>query len=153
MNTPTVEPVSTAWDKRSSQSVEQIYPGISRFWMHQGQIVCYTVTSISRPAIDAWKASTLELIHAWPLEQPYLSIHDFSEATLTPYVRQRSSELSVAFPEGLHGRSAAIIPRTFINHLMRMWVTINLARNNERIQRDVFFRIEEATEWLKKALV
>jgi hypothetical protein len=142
----------TAWDKRSSNSVEQIYPGISRFWMDQGRIVCYSVTSITRPAIDAWKASTLEIVHAWPVEQPYLSIHDFSEATLTPYVRQRSAEMSVAFPERLFGRSAVIMPRTFVNHLIRMWVTMNLARNNQQIKRDVFFRLEEATEWLKKGL-
>ena len=143
---------SSVWEKRSSQSIEQIYPGITRFWLAKGQIVCYTVTTIARPAIDAWTEATMELAMAWPKDHIYLSIHDFSEATLTPYVRKRAEEANSKMPKTLYGRSAVIMPRTFMNHMIRLFVTVELSRKNLRIERDVFFRLEEATEWLKKAL-
>src|SRR5258708_757845 len=140
------------WDKRSSQSVEQICPGVSRFWLHKAQIVCYSVSTITRPAIDAWMRETLALINTWPLNRTYLSIHDVSEVTLTPYMRKKVAEVNLQMPKELRGRSAVIVPRTFINQMMRLFVTIELAQKNRSVQRDVFFRLEEATVWLEKAL-
>src|SRR5947209_7569230 len=100
------------WDKRSSQSVEQIYPGITRIWMHGGRIVCYSITTIARPAVDAWMESTHELVHSWPRHLPYLSLHDISEATLTPYIRKKTGETALLMPRDLYGKSALILPRT-----------------------------------------
>ncbi|MEP7285381.1 MAG: hypothetical protein ABI947_06405 [Chloroflexota bacterium] len=152
MSTSTTPPTVSAWDKRSSQTVEQIYPGVTRIWLHKGQIVCYTVTSVTRAAADAWLNSAVELVAQWPADQPYLSIHDFSEATLTPFIRKRSVEANKAMPPTLFGRSAVIMPRTFVNHIIRLFVTTDLSHANKRIQRDVFFRLEEATEWLLKGM-
>jgi hypothetical protein len=109
-----VQTALSPWDKRSSQSVEQIYPGVTRIWLHKGQIVCYALSTVARVAVDAWMKSTEELIRAWPLEQPYLAIHDISEVTLTVYMRQKTAEVNGRMPPNLKGRSAVIMPRTFI---------------------------------------
>lgn len=143
---------SSAWEKRSSQTVEQLHPNVTRFWMYRGQIVCYTITSVSRPAIDTWANASLELIKEWSPDQPYLAIHDFSEATLTPYIRKRAEEVVLQIPKHYTGRSAVIMPRTFVNQLIRLFVTVDLVNKNKVIDRQVFFRIEEAVEWVKKAI-
>ena len=140
------------WDKRSSQQIEQICPGVTRMWLHKGQIVCYSVTTVARPAVDAWMQATHDLIHAWPREQIYLSVHDISEATLTPYIRNRTSITNKLMPKDLKGRSAVIVPRTFINQMIRLFVANELGRQNKSIQRDVFFRFEEAIEWLVRGI-
>jgi hypothetical protein len=144
-----VQTALSPWDKRSSQSVEKIYPGVTRIWLHKGQIVCYTLSTVARAAVDAWMQATEELIHAWPLEHPYLAIQDISEVTLTVYMRQKTSEVNGRMPSSLKGRSAVVMPRTFVNQMIRLFVTIELARKNPSVQRDVFFRIEEATAWLE----
>jgi hypothetical protein len=145
-------PDSSAWEKRSSQSVEQLHPHVTRFWMDKGRIVCYTITSVSRAAIDVWADSSLALIMEWPADQPYLAIHDFSEATLTPYVRKRAEDIVSQIPKHFTGRSAVIMPRSFINQLIRLFVTVDLVNRNRVVDRQVFFRIEEASQWVKKAI-
>ncbi len=140
------------WEKRSSHQIEQIYPGVTRMWVHKGQIVCYSLTTVARPAVDAWMQATHDLVHAWPREQIYLSVHDISEATLTPYIRNRTSTINKLMPKDLKGRSAVIVPRTFINQMIRLFVANELGRQNTSVQRDVFFRFEEAIEWLVQGI-
>jgi len=143
----------SAWEKRSSQSVEVIYEGVSRIWLHSAQIVCYSVTTVSRPAIDAWAEAVKALVLAWPTDRPYLAIQDFSEASLTPYIRKQSTSINENWPAVLKGRSAVVAPRTMLAQLMRLFVSHELRPQNLAIQREVFFRIEDATSWLEKGLL
>jgi len=140
------------WEKRSSQQIELIHPGVTRMWLHKGQIVCYSLTTVERHAVDAWMQATHDLVHAWPRDQIYLSVHDISEATLTPYIRNRTSITNKLMPKDLKGRSAVIVPRTFINQMIRLFVANELGRQNLSVQREVFFRFEEGIEWLAQAI-
>jgi hypothetical protein len=151
VNRPSTQKL-TAWDKRSSQSVEMIYDGVSRMWLHGAQIVCYGVTTVSRPAIDAWAKAVRELIDIWPKDRPYLAIQDFSEASLTPYIRKQSTSINSAWPADLRGRSAVVMPRNMLSTVMRLFVSHELRPQNNSIEREVFFRIEDATSWLEKGL-
>ena|SRR5579859_6502067 len=153
MELPSTHRELTAWDKRSSQSVENIYDGVSRLWLHGAQIVCYSVTTVARPAIDAWKEATVALINAWPTERPYLAIQDFSEASLTPYIRKQSTSINLAMPATLKGRSAVVAPRNVLTQLIRLFVSRDLSPQNPNIKREVFFRIEDAITWLEKGLM
>ena len=143
----------TAWDKRSSQSVEPIYEGVSRIWLHRAEIVCYSVTTVARPAIDAWREAVMALVLTWPTDRPYLAIQDFSEASLTPYIRKQSTTINLSWPTNLRGRSAVVAPRTMLAQVMKLFVSHDLRPQNLKVEREVFFRLEDAITWLEKTPV
>ncbi len=153
MNKPSTHQELSAWDKRSSQSIETIHEGVHRMWMHGAQIVCYSVTTVTRPAIDAWKEATLELASVWPTERPYLAIEDFSESSLTPYIREQATKINMAWPPKLKGRSAIVAPRNVLTERFGFFVTRDLNPQNPNIQRAVFSRLEDAVDWLEKGIM
>jgi hypothetical protein len=139
---------ATVWDKRNLGEVEQIHPNVTRSWLENGRIVCFTLTSVARPAVDAWLNASEDTVQSWPIEVPYRSIHDLREADVTPYIRQQSAAAVSRMPTQLKGRSAVVVPRTFTNQLIRLIVTIDLVRINRNIQRNVFFTQQDAINWV-----
>ena len=138
----------SVWDKRNLGEVEQIHPNVTRAWLENGRIVYFTLTSVARPAVDAWLNASEDTVRTWPAEVPYLSIHDLREGTVTPYIRRQSAAVVARMPTSLRGRSAVLVPRTFANQLIRLIVTIDLVRINRNIQRNVFFNRQDAVNWL-----
>ena len=49
---------------------QHIGTGISREWHHDGQIVAYTVKSISTSTLEAWNKDILAILEGWPKNQP-----------------------------------------------------------------------------------
>ncbi len=148
MDTPGVSTNTLNWDQRNLIAIEQIHPNVTRSWLADGRIVCFTIDSATRLAIDAWLASSEEVTKIWPAALPYLCIHDVRGVGVTPYMRQQSAATVARTPKYLKGRSAVIVPRSFANQLIRLVVTIDLARLNRNIQRSIFFSREAATKWL-----
>lgn len=144
-------PIQTLpWAASDVHETRQIYPGITFNWLADGKIACFTVSTVAREAVDAWLAASAELTQVWPAEQPYLAIQDVAKATMTPYIRQRSAETVAMTPRYLKGRSAVILPRTVFNEMIRLYVTVDLARKNRNVARNVFFTRDAAVAWLLK---
>ena len=137
-----------SWDKRNLDGVESIAQGVTLQWLENGRVVCFTVNTVARPAIDAWLNRSEQIVKGWPAQIPYLAIQDISGSTLTPYTRERSAKTVALTPDYLRGRSAVVMPRTVVNQAISLFVTVNLARKKPNIQRHVFVAKDEAIRWL-----
>jgi hypothetical protein len=144
----TLQPTLTSWHQRNLESPEHIYAGITRKWLHNGAVLYYAVSTVSRPAIDAWLDSVVEVLKIWPVDQPYLAIHDATHSALTPYARSRIAEVSRNAPLHIRGRSAAVMSRSLFAQAARMFMTLELARQNKRIGRNLFFDVDSALAWV-----
>jgi hypothetical protein len=144
----TLQPSLTAWDHRNFEHPERIYNGITRTWLHNGTVLYYEVSTVSRPAIDAWLDSVVEVLNMWPADLLYRAIHDATHSSLTPYSRSRIAEVSRNAPLHIRGRSSAIMSRSLFAHAARMFMTLELARQNKRIERTLFFDVDSALMWL-----
>lgn len=60
--------------------MEEIFPGLTREWLFNEQVVSYTLYSPQKAALLAWSESVLSTLESWPHEKPYLAIHDISQS-------------------------------------------------------------------------
>jgi hypothetical protein len=130
--------------------VEQLTAGITREWILDRRIVIYAGINLSRAAIDSWYEAFKADIMAWPVDRPYLVVHDLTHknVALTPYARKRAQDMVYLRPD-VKGRSALIMRNTFASHLIDMF--LRQQRNTPR-ERRVFYTREKAIEWLKTCL-
>jgi hypothetical protein len=70
-------------DRKRSSGVEELRPGLMREWLHDEQIVVYTITQASLPAIHAWSEAINNTLKQWPADRPYLAVYDLSRTSLT----------------------------------------------------------------------
>ena len=136
------------WNTRNVNGVEQIDEWATLTWLHDGKIVCFTINSVERQTVDAWLKRSYEIVQAWPADVPYLAIQDVTNATLTPYIREKSAATVALTPKYLRGRSAVVMSPSVKNHLIRLFVTATLTRQNASIQRNVFLKKSQAVDWL-----
>jgi hypothetical protein len=59
------------------EDFEELTPGLNRYWLMQHQIVVYEATTAYRSVVDMWATSVAEVMEHWPINRPYLVIHDF----------------------------------------------------------------------------
>ncbi len=146
---PLLSPSATfSWNDRNLSEIEQIAEGVTMQWLEHGRIVCFTLNTVARAAIDAWLDRSYEIVKGWPPQMPYLALQDVSRSMLTPYTRERSAATVALTPEYLRGRSAVVMPHSVMNQAIRLFVTINLARSHANIQRAVFLDRGGAVRWL-----
>lgn len=132
---------------------EVVAPGVFRHWLHNGGIVVFTLQNVSRETLDAWAKATKECVEQWPVDRPFLNVHNFQPVpnmSFTPYLRQKSGELVQLEPHKV-GRTAIVIPKTFIFRAVALF----LNRTNTRItvrQRRMFFLETEAVAWAEELM-
>jgi hypothetical protein len=134
--------------KEDEGAVEQIAPGVTREWRHNRRVVIYKVSTVDFASVEAWTKSVVELIKSLPPGQPYLSIQDFSGATLTPHIRKGSETIVTSMPPGLVVRNIVVASRSFMNQVMRFFLTIELMRKSKQatIRREMVFSLDEALQ-------
>lgn len=62
--------------------MEMFYPGISREWVLDNRVVVYTLHSPQMATLAAWSEAALATLESWPKDQPYLAVHNISQAGL-----------------------------------------------------------------------
>ena len=132
--------------------VEEICPGLTRQWIRDRRIVVFKLTNSSRELTDAWFAAVVETYKQCPPGQSYLCLQDLSQGnlTITPYGRQRTSELSSLYPE-LRGRTAVLVSKSLMGQMMKGLLRLIGNRETGRNRR-IFFHKDEALRWLEDGL-
>lgn len=62
--------------------MKMFYPGISREWVLDNQVIVYTLHSPQMATLAAWSEEALATLNAWPKDKPYLAVHNISQAGL-----------------------------------------------------------------------
>jgi hypothetical protein len=128
--------------------MEVIHDGVTMEWLADGRVVCFTIKSLARPAIDAWLDKSYQVTLAWPQDIPYLAVQDATAIALTPYIRERSAQTVAKTPRHLHGRSCVVLPKSMLTQVMRLFVMTQLSRQHHRIARGVQLDRQEALNWV-----
>jgi hypothetical protein len=123
--------------------------GFSAEKLPDSPIHIFTLTSLSRPAIDSWVETAKKLMESVPSEQPMFVLIDQSAVpgiTFSPYFKARVSEL-YAKPRGGGNYAAVVLAKSFLVQIAIFFIrTIN--RNNV-VDTRFFFKREEGLAWLK----
>jgi hypothetical protein len=127
---------------------EEIAPGITREWLGDGRVLCYTIKSVSRKSVDVWADDLIEKSKALPIDRPFLLLQDLADPalSLTPYVRSRVNEHRKACPD-LRGRVALILPRMAMAGVIQFIIKQN---STALIRQRAFFDRESALAWLQE---
>src|SRR5262249_33856073 len=138
---------SSTQPENASGPVEQLSSGLTREWIHDGQIVVFTVKDVRRETLDNWTAAFKEAINNWPADRLFRVIQDLRLAGgITPYGRARGQEMFHTRPE-VRVWSALVLPTTFANNLIRLFVRAHRSPDGTRV-REFFNTREEALAWL-----
>jgi len=129
---------------------EQLSPGIKYKWLFDRHILYVIGDTSHRSDIDAWFQFMCTVMGNWPDDITYLAVQDLSSPnfSLTPYARTRATEIYKVRPT-LRGRVAIVMPRSFIGHLLQMF--IRTVRGNIFDTR-FFLSQGDALVWLAQKL-
>ncbi len=134
----------------SSPLIEQLSAGVTLERLHDGQILVFTITDVSRATLDTWVNTIKSITASHPAGQKYFALNHFEgkNVSLTPYLRAKIQELAAWRPtQG--GYIAAVLPKTFFAQLMTLFLP---AMNRNNIQSRLFFTRDEGLGWLEKSL-
>jgi len=62
---------------------EEVFPGLSCERCSEGQIVIYRVMAVSNAMLEAWAEYVAATLESWPVERPYLALHDLSKTGIS----------------------------------------------------------------------
>ncbi len=137
-------------DIPEAELIEQIAPGITLQWLHQGRIAYFTIRTNRASAWEAWLAAEIRIKGAWPVERPFLSLHEalWDGAAFTPSIRTYMVQAAQFRPE-VKFYSAAILPKTPTAQLVKLVLrTVHMPNG----QPQVFFTVQEGIAWLESKL-
>jgi hypothetical protein len=119
-------------------------------WLHDHQIVVFSLTSVNRSAIDAYTDLIKDAMVTWPPDKPFLAVYDFSAPNLhiSPYMRQRVREMSKL--KGSQNACTAIVVSGFLIPLASL--IMNVLPQRASNQRRIFSSRAEAMTWLESKL-
>lgn len=124
---------------------------VRRYWLFDKRVVVYQPTGVSRPIVDEWFNTVMDTMAAWPEGQTLLAIHDMRAATLTPYVRFKSQELTHRNAH-FHGHSIIVLPNNLYGEFMRIFVNTVIARDQPFVKRIVQTSFDESVAYMQKVL-
>ena len=122
-----------------------------RYWLFNKRVVVYQPTGVSRPIVDEWFDTVMEALAHWPEGQTMLAIHDMRAATLTPYVRARSQELTRKNAH-VRGHSLIVLPKNLYGEFIRIFVNTVITRDQPHIKRLVMTSLDDAVAYMEKVL-
>lgn len=124
--------------------------GVSYQWLDEKRILKFVLRDVSRDTIDKWYSLLFDLIKNWPAEQPYLVLYDMRQenVTMTPYLRQKASEMNELRQE-VKGRIAVVLQPNMTVYLLRFFV--RMRRRSSRVT-SLFLSEEAALQWLRETI-
>lgn len=128
-------------------SIKDIGNGVTEEWIHDHQIVVYTIYNGSRQAVVSWYNAILATINDFTGSQVCL-IHDWSalkSPTLNPYTRSKAMELTKQRSD-IPIFVAGIFPKSIFSGIVMTFLRM---RPSDRATFRVFSNRQQAIEWLK----
>jgi hypothetical protein len=141
----------------------QVNSGIQAEFVADGKIIVYTLTSAKLATLTAWSELALRQLKAWPVDQPYLALHDLSypgaglvylaaveydvfNIGVTPGRRKEVDALLEQSPNRLVGL-AIVISASLTGGIMQLKL-LRPDPQHQRIRAKAFFDRAAAVEWL-----
>lgn len=135
----------------TENQMEQLADGLTRHYLHHGQIVVFTFENIHQHTMDAWTDAVRNGLAVAPADRPYLSIYNFlpvENPSFTPYTRKKASELTPLMPN-IKGRTALIMRRSLVSQIVSLFLR---TQGNQARKRQVFFKLEDGIKWCEELL-
>ncbi len=136
-------------------TVIEIVPGLMRETRHDGRAMYYTIARTTHLVIDAYIDDNLKLLHEWPAEKPLYLYHDISapEVSLTPYFRDRLTEVADVLAEGnVKGYSAVLLENSLLSNLFVVFGRMFSRRAKDTFTQMYFVQPDKAEAWLLSKL-
>lgn len=162
------EPSGAAAQNHPVTEMLSLGHGLVLEWLYDRQIVCFSVDTLAKATLDLWNLHLVKILKEWPLDRPYLAVHDATpsagtglsylntdlfniyDAGFTPQgidvlAKKRetkedfTSRLAVVVPDSMSGRASQTLFRF-------------LTRQQPHHQVKLFFRRDAALDWLKTFL-
>ncbi|MBZ0309509.1 MAG: hypothetical protein K8I82_25830 [Anaerolineae bacterium] len=125
-------------------------------WLAEGKILHVVQRgSSTRDEVDAIFGPVIELIKNWPAEQQVLLLWDsshLSHMNWSPHIRRRIFDLLEAFPPAIHGRFAAVVKKSPVTQIIRVFIEYELNRRYKGREHRLFYTTEAALVWLEELL-
>ena len=138
--------------QNNSSFVEDLGNGVYCERLLDGQILVFTLTSMTRVAVDTWADTQLRLLQAWPTDRPICILGDQSampQLTFSPYMKSRFMDFG-AVSNGKSGRIALVLGKNFFPQIVNLLVrTLPM----EKMQVRCFKQRDHALAWLKEIVV
>ncbi len=128
--------------------IEQIAPGITRQFLHEGQIVVFTLTDSSRETIDTWVRLINEMATVAPTDRPLFMLHDISSIYMSPYARGKLQNLAQNPPNVTRLYLAMVVDSLVVQMLAVVFSRTPIPN----IERKVFRDRDAALRWLEEKL-
>jgi len=145
MSTPAMPPPNS-----TVNPVEQITPHVVLEWLFERRGFAITIRNGSRDTVDAWFETVKAIALAWPPDQLFLSLYDFSypNIAMSPYARSRSEALRDLRPE-LNTRTAVVLHNPLVVQLAQFFIV--LGRRDSLVAR-IFTNRPPAIDWLRREM-
>lgn len=133
----------------SVTDLEQVTPAITRSWLDDGRIVVFTLSSLTREAVNAGFDAITSTMAAWDICSTYYGLYIFetAQAFLSPYFQHRARELRTTLPS-VRGYTAVIAPGA-LGHLLKM-ATEHM--HGTIRQMTVFPTVNQGAAWLREKM-
>lgn len=126
----------------------------SQIWLHQRRITIFAAKGrFTRELVEAWGKTVIATVEAWPPNQTYYAIHDNSQAqnAFTPMVREWIDKV-VQASKNLKGFYAVVLDNSFASRVIKVIVESQLRRQLPNLESKVFWKREDALQWLEANL-
>lgn len=126
----------------------------SQIWLHERRMTIFVAKGrYTRDLVAAWGKTVITTAEAWPHGQTYYAIHDNSQAqnVFTPMVREWIDKITYA-SQKLKGYYAVVLDNSFGSRMFKLIVESQLRRRLPNLQSKVFFKREDALQWLEAHL-
>lgn len=101
---------------------EDLGNGIFCQKIHDGQIVIFTLSSMSREAVDTWASAQLRVLKEWPADRPVCIMGDqssMSHIAFSPYMKSHFADFA-SFSKGRTVRLAIVVGKSFFAQLVTL---------------------------------
>ncbi len=129
--------------------------GISCEWLDEGRIVVHTAKHLDSDEIrDSFLEMVKETMQSWNPEQIFLQLLRFPTASMIHFSAETRQKLSATgeYASHLQGRAAVVVPRTFLNMAVRIFVNRDIRAVTPQIEMKIFHNQAVAEEWLRELL-
>lgn len=95
-----------------------------------------------------------ETMQNWNPEQRFLQLLRFPTASMIHFSAETRQKLSATgeYASHLQGRAAVVVPRTFLNMAVRIFVNRDIRAVTPQIEMKIFHNQAVAEEWLREVL-
>jgi hypothetical protein len=122
--------------------------GVVLEWVDNGRIVVFRLEQHSQKSVDFWFDVVSQVFADYPVDEPLIVLHDMRQASIGPYLREKSKILTENAARFSKGRFAVVMSDNPLAQLVRLFVNIQSRRLTAR-ERRAFTDYDEALTWLR----